>query len=91
MNSFALASFMARDSNIKKEARRVTTKSWVRQYYGLYLKDYADRMTSQDVDVRAIVRNMLWSAYGLGIADQMLEHLDDSDIDAALECLEVSK
>lgn len=70
MNDFTFASINYNDFNAKKYARKISGKTWLKQYASKLVK-YQDRLTSANCDKDTILKSMLQNAFGVNIGDQV--------------------
>lgn len=66
--------------SVKKEARAVTTKKWVKAYSDK-LSRYANMLYTSGNDKRVIIKTALTSGYGVNIGEQIYNLLTDQAIE----------
>jgi hypothetical protein len=78
MNNFTFALPSGYDWDIKKFAKQVKTKKFVKTYEGK-LGKYADKLTNANRDDVQIIGGMLQAAYGANIGRQVESLLSEKD------------
>ena len=67
--------------DVRKFAKQVKTKAWAKKFKSK-LAPYANRFTSEGADLRAIVRGMVTSGYGVNIGEQVNALIPDEALES---------
>lgn len=80
--TFALSNsrLLSDNFSVKKEARAVTTKKWVKSHSDR-LSRYASLLYTNGTDKRVIIKTVLTSGYGVNIGEQILDLLSEQDVE----------
>lgn len=76
---FAINTHLLNHFDARKEAKRVTTKKWSKQYIAR-LAPFADRLGTHGVVLSTVVHSILIEGYGFNIAQQILARLSSGQL-----------